>query len=80
MEKLFIDRRNPLLNDINNRLLDMMHEDHAKVAEQRDHLHKVLTLTCIELQKTGQNALLSAELMSLIQNAINQSSSKQYSH
>ena len=38
MEKLFVDRRNPLHDDISNRLLIMMDEDHAKAIEQRDHL------------------------------------------
>ncbi len=78
MEKPFIDRRNPLHDDINNRLLDMMYEDHARLVEQRDRLHKILSLVYSELQHAKPNPLLDSGLMNIIKLAINPA--KQYTH
>ena len=80
MEKLFVDRRNPLHDDISNRLLTMMDEDHAKAIEQRDYLYKVLSLVYNELQQTEQSAPLSADIMNLIQSTLDNKSPNQYSH
>ncbi|MEQ1666875.1 MAG: hypothetical protein ABL868_00320 [Sulfuriferula sp.] len=78
MEKPFIDRRNPLHDDINNRLLDMMNEDHTRLVEQRDRLHKILSLVYNELQHAKPNPLLDSGLMNIIKLAINPA--KQYAH
>lgn len=80
MEKLFVDRRNPLHDDISNRLLTMMDEDHAKAIEQRDHLYKVLSLVYNELQQTEQSARLSTDIMNLIQSTLDNKSPSLYSH